>query len=134
MADSGGRGGDGRVGDLHLGTVVVDVQDMDRAIRFWTAALGYQPREQDPDPQFMILVHPAGRGLPVALQLAGQPPREPVRLHLDLYTGEQAQQVQRLAQLGATQVTDWPYPEDADFIVMRDPDGNEFCVIDHPEL
>jgi hypothetical protein len=27
-------------------------------------------------------------------------------------------------------VDDWPYPEDADFIVMRDPDGNEFCVID----
>jgi hypothetical protein len=28
-------------------------------------------------------------------------------------------------------VTDWPYPEDADFVVLRDPDGNEFCVIDH---
>jgi len=26
-----------------------------------------------------------------------------------------------------------PYPDDADFIVMRDPGGNEFCVIDHPE-
>jgi len=27
---------------------------------------------------------------------------------------------------------DWPYPAGADFIVLRDPDGNEFCVIDHP--
>jgi hypothetical protein len=35
---------------------------------------------------------------------------------------------------GATRVEEWPYPEGADFIVMRDPDGNEFCVIDHPEL
>jgi hypothetical protein len=26
----------------------------------------------------------------------------------------------------------WPYPDDADFVVLRDPDGNEFCVIDHP--
>jgi len=29
-------------------------------------------------------------------------------------------------------VDDWPYPKDADFVVLRDPDGNEFCVIDHP--
>lgn len=29
---------------------------------------------------------------------------------------------------------DWPYPDDADFVVLRDPDGNEFCVIDHGAL
>jgi catechol 2,3-dioxygenase-like lactoylglutathione lyase family enzyme len=27
-------------GDLHLGTVVINVQDMRRAVDFWTAALG----------------------------------------------------------------------------------------------
>jgi putative transposase len=47
--------------------------------------------------------------------------------------GEQSRHVERLAKLGATRVDEWPYPGDADFIVMRDPDGNEFCVIDHPE-
>ena len=36
--------------------------------------------------------------------------------------------------LGATRVEDWPYPADADFVVLRDPDGNEFCVIGHAEL
>jgi hypothetical protein len=30
-------------------------------------------------------------------------------------------------------VDEWPYPDGADFIVLRDPDGNEFCVIDHPD-
>lgn len=63
------------VGDLHLATVVVNVQDMERAVSF-----------------------------------------------------------ARLVELGATQVVDWPYPGDADFLVLRDPDGNEFCVIDHAEL
>jgi catechol 2,3-dioxygenase-like lactoylglutathione lyase family enzyme len=129
MADNGEL-----AGDLHLGTVVINVQDMHRAVDFWTAALGYVQREQDRDPEFMMLVDPAGRRLPVSVQLADSPPKEPVRVHLDLYTSEQARHVERLARLGATRVDEWPYPDGADFIVMRDPDGNEFCVIDHPEL
>ena len=52
------------VGDLRLGTVVINVQDIDRAGGFWTAALGYMRREQEPDPQFVMLVDPAGRQLP----------------------------------------------------------------------
>jgi catechol 2,3-dioxygenase-like lactoylglutathione lyase family enzyme len=123
---------DESAGDLRLGTVVLNVQDMRRAVGFWAAALGYVRREQDWDPEFMMLVDPAGRQLPVSLQLAGGPPKEPVRVHLDLYTAEQARHVDRLVTLGATRVDEWPYPDDADFIVLRDPDGNEFCVIDHP--
>jgi catechol 2,3-dioxygenase-like lactoylglutathione lyase family enzyme len=122
------------VGDLHLATVVVNVQNMERAVSFWCAALGYQPREETWDPGFMMLVDPEGIHLPVSLQKADEPPREPVRLHLDLYTDDQARHVARLVELGATQVVDWPYTDDADFVVLRDPDGNEFCVIDHAEL
>ena len=81
-----------------------------------------------------MLIDPGGRGLPVSLQLTDALPRKAVRLHLDLYTSEQARQVDRLVDLGATRVPAWPYPEDADFVVLRDPDGNEFCVIDHVEL
>jgi catechol 2,3-dioxygenase-like lactoylglutathione lyase family enzyme len=119
-------------GDLHLGTVVINVQDMGRAVEFWTAVLGYRPRERRWDPQFMMLVHPTGQGLPVSLQISDSPPDEPARVHLDLYTGEQDRHVERLVKLGATRVEGWPYPAGADFIVLRDPDGNEFCVIDHP--
>jgi catechol 2,3-dioxygenase-like lactoylglutathione lyase family enzyme len=122
------------IGDLHLATVVINVQDMHRAVDFWTAALGYVRREQEWDPEFMMLVDPAARRLPVSLQLASSPPKEPVRVHLDLYTREQARHIERLTGLGAERVDEWPYPDGADFVVMRDPDGNEFCVIDHPEL
>lgn len=132
-AARGGFGDQLTVGDLRLATVVVDVQDMERAISFWSAALGYRPREKHPDPEFAMLVDPEGWGLPLSLQAAGEPPREPVRLHLDLHTSDQAGQVDRLVQLGATTVPEWPYPDDADFVVLRDPDGNEFCVIDHAE-
>jgi catechol 2,3-dioxygenase-like lactoylglutathione lyase family enzyme len=122
------------VGDLHVATVVVNVQDMRRAVDFWCAALGYRQREAEMDPEFVMLVHPEGRQFPVSLQLADAPPREPVRVHLDLYTAEQERHVERLVALGATRVADWPYPDDADFVVLRDPDGNEFCVIDHAAL
>ena len=122
------------VGDLHLATVVVNVQDMERAVRFWGAVLGYRPRESDWDPEFMMLVDPSGKGTPVSLQLTDAPPREPVRVHIDLYTDEQARHVERLVGLGASRVDDWPYPDDADFVVLRDPDSNEFCVIDHEAL
>lgn len=123
MTDSG-------VGDLHVATVVVNVRDMRRAVDFWCAALGYRPREAEPDSRFMTLADPDGRRVSVSLQLTDGPPREPARVHLDLYTSEQACHVERLVGLGATRVTDWPYPDAPDFVVLRDPDGNEFCVID----
>ena len=81
-----------------------------------------------------MLEDPAHQRTPLSQQITAAPPREPVRLHLDLYTDDQAGQVERLVRLGAARVTDWPYPQDADFVVLRDPDGNEFCVIDHAEL
>ena len=122
------------VGDLHFATVVINVQDMKRAVDFWTAALGYVQRDQDWDPEFMTLMDPDRRRPPVSLQLTDSPPKEAVRVHVDLYTRDQARQVDRLVKLGATQAADWRYPEDAGFIVLRDPDGTEFCVIDHDEL
>jgi catechol 2,3-dioxygenase-like lactoylglutathione lyase family enzyme len=125
---------DDAVGDLHVGTVVVNVQDMERAVAFWTAALGYRPREAGWDPEFMLLEDPQQRFVPVSLQLADGPPTEPVRLHLDLYTSDQDGQVRRLVRLGAERVEDWPYPAAPDFVVLRDLDGNEFCVIGHVGL
>ena len=122
------------MGDLHLATVVVNVQDMRRAVDFWCAALGYRPRGAEVDPRFTVLVHPEGRRASVSLQLTDSPPRGPVRVHLDLYTGEQERHVERLVGLGATRVSGWAYPDDPDFVVLRDPDGNEFCVIDHAAL
>ena len=79
-----------QVGDLHVATVVVNTSDMHRAVDFWCAALGYRPREATWDPEFMMLQHPDGRGLPVSLQLTDDDHhRQPVRVHLDLYTSEQ---------------------------------------------
>jgi catechol 2,3-dioxygenase-like lactoylglutathione lyase family enzyme len=120
------------VGDLHLGTVVVNTQDLERAAEFWCAALGYRRRDEG-DEEYLMLVDPERGGLPILLQKADRAPGEPVRLHLDLYTREQQRHVERLVALGASRVDGWSYPADPDFVVLRDPDGNEFCIIDRAQ-
>jgi predicted enzyme related to lactoylglutathione lyase len=119
---------------LSIGTVVVGVGDLHRAVAFWTQALNYVPkREAKPDDDFMILVPAGGEGAHLALDVSESPVQPYPRIHLDLYAGDaadQAAEVDRLVALGATRV-DWDrYPEHADFVVMADPEGNRFCVID----
>jgi len=119
---------------LSIGTVVVGVEDLHRAIAFWTQALGYKPkREVKADDDFMILVPQEGGGAHVALDVSSSPVQQYPRIHLDLYAGDaadQAAEVDRLVALGATCV-DWDrYPENPDFVVLADSEGNRFCVID----
>ena len=49
-------------------------------------------------------------------------------IHLDLYTTDQAGEVERLVKLGSKRYP-WKYPPDADYVVLEDPDGNLFCVV-----
>lgn len=120
---------------LTLGTVVLGVADVRRALAFWRAALGYVPRDGEPPPgaDSVILVPEEGPGPGLALDLSETPVQEHPRVHLDLYAADaadQAAEVERLVALGAERV-DWDgYPADADFIVLADTEGNRFCVID----
>ncbi len=109
------------------------VEDMSRAVKFWTEALGYVLRDGQLDATFNVLVPPDGGGARLALDLSTTPVQREPRLHLDLYAGDsadQAAEVDRLVSLGAERV-DWPhYPEAPDFVVLADTEGNRFCVID----
>jgi predicted enzyme related to lactoylglutathione lyase len=118
---------------LRIGTVVVGVDDMGRAARFWQQALGYVPRDEVED-DWAVLIPTDGRsGTHLALQLSETRVQERPRIHLDLYAGDaadQAAEVERLVSLGAERV-DWDlYPDDPDFVVLADTEGNRFCVID----
>ncbi|MDX2529280.1 VOC family protein [Streptomyces europaeiscabiei] len=117
---------------LRIGSVVLGASDVRRAAAFWTEALGYVPREE-PEDDWVVLVHPRGTGAQLSLGLSETPVQERPRVHLDLYAGnaeDQAAEVERLLGLGARRV-DWDqYPKDADFVVLADTEGNRFCVID----
>jgi len=119
---------------LTIGTTVLTVEDIDRAGAFWRAALGYVNRGE-PSDDWVILDPPEkgtwnGPGTSIALSVTGYPQHYPPRLHLDLYADDQAAEIQRLLGLGAREV-DWDgYPEDADYVVLEDTEGNRFCVVD----
>ncbi|MFB6726485.1 VOC family protein [Kribbella sp. NPDC056345] len=118
------------IGDLRLATVCVNATDMDRAADFWAAALGYRRPERIGDKdQFAHLKDPAGTGPTVLIQRADSVQDQPTPVHLDLYTSDPDHHVERLLGLGATKPDEWPYPDAHDFVVLRDTEGNEFCVI-----
>jgi hypothetical protein len=103
-------------------------------VAFWTEALDYVPKRPiGPDDDFMILVPRTGVGAHLALDTSETPVQEHPRVHLDLYAGDaadQAAEIERLIALGATRV-DWDlYPENPDFVVLADTEGNRFCIID----
>jgi predicted enzyme related to lactoylglutathione lyase len=115
---------------LRVGSVVLGVSDVRRAMGFWCRALDYVPRNE-PDDTWVVLTPASGQGPNISLGLSETPVQARPRIHLDLYTADQAGEVERLLGLGATRV-DWPdYPEGADFVVLADTEGNRFCVIDH---
>jgi hypothetical protein len=120
---------------LSIGTVVMGVGDLHRAVGFWTEALDYVPKRAiQADDDFTVLV-PVGDapGAHLALDVSETPVQEHPRIHLDLYArdaADQAREIERLVALGAARV-DWDlYPPDPDFVVLADTEGNRFCVID----
>jgi catechol 2,3-dioxygenase-like lactoylglutathione lyase family enzyme len=114
---------------LIVGAVVIRVDDMARQVAFWSAALGYEPRD-DADDDFTQLLPPNGRGPRISLDRWHADLHNPPRLHLDLYAKNQGAEVERLVALGATEVEWSRKPPDADFVILADPEGNRFCVID----
>ncbi|MDP9443038.1 MAG: VOC family protein [Actinomycetota bacterium] len=104
-----------------VNSIVLNVSDLERASRFWQAALSYVPQESNPD----FLNDPEGRGVPLHLD-------DSDRTHLDLRPieagGDVDAEVERLIALGASRV-EWTYPDDADFVVLADTEGNLFCVV-----
>ena len=97
------------------------------AIEFWSAALGYRLRDE-PSEEWAGLVAADGEGQQIALMQVTAPADERRRHHLDLDAEDQAAEVQRLKALGASDV-EWDYEPDADYVVLADPDGNYFCVV-----
>jgi hypothetical protein len=79
----------------------------------------------------VVLRDPAGKNTSVSLNQVSVSEKLMGRnwLHFDLYTRDQKGEIERLLRLGATRHPQTYEPGD-DFVVLEDPDGNLFCVID----
>jgi catechol 2,3-dioxygenase-like lactoylglutathione lyase family enzyme len=112
-----------------LRAVAVDCRDAERCATFWCAVFGVGIDRRWRDAHGVEYVQ---IGLVDATVLLFQPVPEgrsgKNRLHLDLVpeTGTQAEEVERLLGIGATLLADEPaHP----WVVLADPEGNEFCVL-----
>jgi predicted enzyme related to lactoylglutathione lyase len=109
----------------------LDTTDPHRTASFWQEALGWRRTYDTPDE--VVLEPPAGSpqdGVAPDLLFVRVPEGKTVknRWHPDLRPTDQAAEVTRLETLGATR-TDVGQGDDVSWIVMSDPDGNEFCVL-----
>jgi len=89
---------------LTFGVVALGVTDAQRAAEFWSAALGYELREDGFGGWAKVLVPRNGAGTAIALQLSQTPPQDHPRLHVDLHVVdayEQESEAARLVSLGA---------------------------------
>lgn len=111
-----------------IGSVVLRVADLRRQTDFWSAALDYVARDERSN-DFLLLRPRNGVGPNLSLDLHRSIAQLPPRIHLDLYTGDQAGEVKRLLALGATEVHWDKRPADADYVILADPEGNRFCVV-----
>jgi predicted enzyme related to lactoylglutathione lyase len=114
---------------IRIGSIVIRVDDLQRQTAFWAAALDYVAREDDSD-DFRLLHPRNGDGPNVSLDKVRSKLQIPPRIHLDLYAEDQAAEVKRLIGLGASEVHWDKRPPDADYIILEDPEGNRFCVVD----
>jgi predicted enzyme related to lactoylglutathione lyase len=111
--------------------VTFDCHDAQRVAEFWGAVTGYVLEHvDDPGNPYWVASPPAG-GRP-RLVFVTVPERKSVknRVHLDVMPGgdDQAAEVDRLLELGATLVDDRRQLKPGGWVVLADPEGNEFCV------
>ena len=109
---------------IYVGSVVINCEDIERMTEFWVNALGLTPGPLTEEGRFRVL---GGERVNLSLQVAQSPILGRNEMHLDLYSNDAAEQVERLVGLGATVVRHNPDPDDT-YTVMLDPEGNAFCV------
>ena len=111
---------------------MVDCADLERAARFWTAALGYVT-EGPAAGRYQSLLPADGPGVEILLQRTADAKHGKNRVHLDLRTRDLDSEMARVTQLGATVLTASPVAEHGwTWHILADPDGNEFCVLQPP--
>ena len=111
------------VGALHA--IVMDVNDLETCGKFWSQVLGTDILFQDE--RYLRLGHKGERPT-LLLQRVPEPHREKNRVHLDLDVPDLDAAVRRVQGLGGhklRQLNEY----DFQWVVMADPDGNEFCLV-----
>ncbi len=113
-----------------LENIALDALDPPRLGAFWEELLGGRRLTDSPDLVETRLTVPGGPEIDLCLPRVPEPPGPGPRLHLDLLGGEhQAEVVARAVDLGARRLDIGQ--GDVPWVVLADPEGNPFCVMEH---
>jgi predicted enzyme related to lactoylglutathione lyase len=109
---------------LRWSSLVIDCEDPDRVARFWSQALNLELNGPD-DGEWWL--EPGGDHPDILFQQVPEGKSVKNRIHLDLRPDDQLAEVERLLGLGARRVDIGQ--REVSWVVMADPEGNEFCVL-----
>jgi len=107
-------------------TVMHDTDDLDAAVAFWTAALGLEVKYKDETYAYLSGLTDSGPHL--AFQRVPEPKRGKNRLHLDVEVEDRASFSEWVVGQGGAVVEEHDHPGWPVWVVMADPQGNEFCI------
>ena len=114
---------------MYLENLVVDAVEPQRLGQFWESVVGGERLTDEPDAFETRLTVEAGPVLDLCFQRVPEQPSEPLRFHLDLFGGVgQTEVVDRLLGLGARHLDIGQ--RDVPWVVLADPEGNPFCVME----
>ncbi len=112
-----------------LASIVLDANDPDRLAEFWIAATGWVEGNRG---EYGVSLHrPGDRPPDLDIVRVPEPKTVKGRAHLDVHPppdGDRDAEVARLTGLGATPADVGQGPE-VSWVVLADPEGNEFCVL-----
>ena len=109
--------------------LVLDCADPERLAAFWGPALGYANLGEAG--AYVVLLPNGTPGPKLLLQRVPEPKTVKNRMHLDIETPDVSAEAARLEGLGARRVqAEEMHEHGTTWIVMADPEGNEFCVCD----
>ena len=110
--------------------IVIDAADPDALREFWVAAMRYRPHGAAG--AYRSATPPAGENGPKLVFQQVDDPQTPTknRLHIDIIVGDEIDdETNRLLALGATRVSERIDEVGTSWIVLADPEGNEFCLV-----
>ena len=114
---------------LKIDWITIDSRDAVALAEFWKAALDYEALDEEDEDDGEVLLGPkSGRGPRLLLLDTPDEKTTKNRLHLDLRPDDRDAEVERLVALGARRI-DIGQGDDVTWVVLADPEGNEFCIL-----
>ncbi len=116
--------------------ISIDCREPLTLARFWSEVTGYTI-DAEPTLDRVRLTRPDARGLKHLLfQRVADPTPGKTKIHIDLAAAQPDEEIERAVLLGATLVDDrdteglptWRGGDDMRWVVLKDPEGNEFCL------